>query len=144
MKNLETCARFADPEEHAVVFLSAVKGCAIEKSIIGLHKATRGVVAVQEPAGALRESKELGELPRSGQLEECAALGIGDALIGNLRRSIKISVGGLKDDIGPRALRTRVAMGATSTGKSKQLIDGSRTLCAGGYSQRQTENEGCN
>ena len=104
MENLETGARFADPEEHAVILLAAVKGCAVEESIVGLHKAICGVVAVQEPAATLGEGKETGELPGRGQFEKCAALRIGDALIGNLRRTIKISIGSLNDEIGTRAL----------------------------------------
>src|SRR5580658_9172218 len=102
MENLKTGARFANPEEHASILLTAVKGYAVEESIVGLHKATRGVVAVQEPAAALGECKELCELPRNCQFEKCAALGIGDALIGNLCRAIKVPIRGLKDDIGTR------------------------------------------
>src|SRR5580658_554322 len=104
MENLEPRAHFANPEEHAVILLAADKGCAVEESIVGLHKAICGVVAVQEPAPALGEGKELGELPRRRQFEECAALGIGDSLIGNPRRAIKVPVGGLNDEIGPPSL----------------------------------------
>jgi hypothetical protein len=92
MENLETCAHFANPEEHPVIVFAAVEGCAVEESIVGLHEAICGVVAVQEPVAALGEGKELGELPRGCQFEKCAALGIGDALIGDLRSAIKISV----------------------------------------------------
>ena len=108
-----------NPEEHAVILFAAIKGCAVEKSIVGLHKAIRGVVAVQESAGALGEGKELGELSGRGQFEKCAALGIGDALIGHLSRAVKVSVRGLNDEIGPRALRTRVATDATGTSERK-------------------------
>src|SRR5580658_4388568 len=144
MENFETGARFANPEEHAVILLTAVKGCAVEESIVGLHKATYWVVAVREPAGALGEGKEPGELSGRGQFEKCAALGIGHALIGNLCRAVKVSVRGLNDEIGPPSLRTGFATDAVSTGESKYLMDGSRALCAGGYRQRQADNEGHN
>src|ERR1700728_2831550 len=119
MENFETGARFANPEEHAVILLAAVKGCAVEESIVGLHQAICGVVAVQEPVAALGEGEKLCELPRRGQFEKGAALRVGDALIGHLRRAIKVSVRSLKDDIGTRALWTRVATGANRAGESK-------------------------
>ena len=141
MENAETGTRFANPEEHAVILLAAVNGCAVEESIIGLDEAARGVVAIQEPAAVLGEGKEFSELPRGSQFEKCAALGIGDAVIGNLRGAIKISVRALKDNIGARALWTRILIRATSTGESEHLIDGSRALRVGGCRQRQTEYE---
>jgi hypothetical protein len=119
MKNLEAGARFANPEEHAVVLFAAVKGCAVKEAIIRLHKAICGIVSVQKSSRALGKGKQLGELSGGGQFEKGAALGIGDALIGNLRRAIKISVRGLNDEIGPRSLWTRVTTGATVTGESK-------------------------
>lgn len=69
MENLEIGARLRDPEEHAVILLAAVNGCAVEESIVGLHEAARRVVAVQEPAAALGEGKELGELPKGVSLK---------------------------------------------------------------------------
>jgi len=129
MKNLETGARFANAEEYAVILLAAVKGCAVEQPIVGLHKAISGVVAVQESPGASGEGEEPRELSGGGQLEKRTALWIGDALIRNLRSAIEISVRGLKDDIGPRSLWTRAAIDAASTGESKYLID---RLCVGG------------
>ena len=99
--------------------LAAVKGCAVEESVVSLHQAIRRVVAVQEPAGALGEGKELGKLPSRSQFEECAALGIGDAFIGNLSRAVKVSVRGLNDEIGTRALWTLGATAANNTSEGK-------------------------
>ena len=119
MKNLETGSGFANAKEYAVILRAAVKGCAVEQSIVGFHKAICGVVAVQESASASGKGKQSGELSRSSQLENCTALWISDALIANLRSAIKISVGSLKDDIGPRSLWTCVATDALCTGESK-------------------------
>lgn len=119
MQHLEIATGLGNSEEHAGILLTAVKGRAVEQSIIGLHEATRGVVAVQEPAAALGECKELGELPRSRQFENCAALGIRDALVGNLRRAIEVPIRGLNDEIGPASLWARVTTDATRTGESE-------------------------
>ena len=78
-----------------------------------------GIRAVWSRPLVSGEGKELGELSGRGQFEKCAALGLGDAFIGNLRRAIKVSVRGLNDEIGPRSLRTRVATDTTSAGESK-------------------------
>ena len=61
MKNLETGARLTDLEEHALILFAPIKGCAVEEPVVSLHQGTGGVVAVQERAGGLGESKELGE-----------------------------------------------------------------------------------
>src|SRR5579872_1131411 len=142
MKNLETSARLTDLEEHSLILFAPIKGCAVEEPVVGLHQGTGGVVAVQERAGGLGEGKELGERSSRSQFEECAALGIGDIFFGNFRRTIKVPVRSLNDDIRTPALWTLVYTDdAAPTSESKELIDGFRALRAGGARQRQAENE---